>query len=45
MIGVDDHQYKVDMCRLNDNVADPDGVKLGCCREAALDDRLTQGIG
>jgi hypothetical protein len=44
VIGVYDHQDKVDMGCLYDDVADPNGVQLACCSEAALYDRLTQWI-
>jgi hypothetical protein len=43
VVGVYDHQNKVDMGCLYDDMADPNRVELACRSEAALHDRLTQG--
>jgi hypothetical protein len=44
VVGIYDHQNKVDMRCLYNDVTDPNGVQLACCGKAALHDRLTQRI-
>jgi hypothetical protein len=45
MVGIDHHENEMNVRRLHDHVTDPNRIHSACGSEAALYDRLTQGIG